>query len=458
MIVKGGTAVMENGEKRADIRVKDGVIVEIEENIIPEAGEESVDAWGCLVLPGGIDAHTHFDMPAAECRTSDDFFTGTRAAIMGGTTTIIDFAEFQKGERMQDGLDLWHEKADDRSYCDFGFHMTVPQWQEKTGEEIRSMIRQGITSFKAYTAYQDGIGVHDKELYPIMECIRETGALLCVHCENGQVLEYLQKEYIKKNPGDIRNHPLSRPDLVEKEAVSRVIDFAEMTGARVYIVHVSTREAEQVIRRAKERGVDIYGETCPQYLLLDESCYELPGFESAKYVLSPPLRKKDNQTALWQGLREGVLDTVSTDHCSFSYEEHKLLGKEDFTRIPNGIPGVEHRMELMLHYGEQQGMSPGMIVRVTAESPARIFGLYPRKGVIEVGSDGDLVVVEPDSPHVISARTQHQQVDYTPYEGFWVKKKIRHVLLRGQAAVKGGQLVQKVPGGRFLKREINRQK
>lgn len=458
MIVRGGTAVMETGEKRADIRVKDGVIVEIEENISPEPEEESVDASGCMVLPGGIDAHTHFDMPAAECKTSDDFFTGTRAAILGGTTTIIDFAEFQKGERMQDGLDLWHEKADGRSYCDFGFHMTVPQWKEETGEEIRSMIRQGITSFKAYTAYQDDIGVQDKELYPMMECIRETGALLCVHCENGQVLEYLQKKYIKENPGDIRNHPRSRPDLVEKEAVSRVIDFAEMTGARVYIVHVSTGEAEQVIRRAKKRGLSVYGETCPQYLLLDESCYELSGFESAKYVLSPPLRKKDNQPALWQGLKERVLDTVSTDHCSFFYKEQKLLGNGNFTRIPNGIPGVEHRMELMLHYGEEQGMSPGMIARVTAENPARIFGLYPRKGVIGVGSDGDLVVVEPDSPHVISAKTQRQQADYTPYEGFWVKKKIRHVLLRGQAVVRDGRLVQRVPDGRFLIREISRQK
>lgn len=456
MIVKGGTVVMEAREKRADIRVKDGVIVEIKENISLEEGEESVDASGCMVMPGGIDAHTHFDMPAAECKTSDDFFSGTRAAIMGGTTTILDFAEFQRGERMQDGLDLWHEKADGRSFCDFGFHMTVPEWKEGTGEQIRSMIRQGITSFKAYTAYQDSIGVRDKELYPMMECIKETGAILCVHCENGEVLEYLQKKYLKKNPDNIRSHPLSRPDLVEKEAVSRVIDFAEMTGARVYIVHVSTGEAKQAIGRAKERGVHIYGETCPQYLLLDESCYELPGFDSAKYVLSPPLRKKDNQPALWQGLREGVLDTVSTDHCSFFYKTHKHLGKGYFTRIPNGIPGVEHRMELMLHYGEQQGLSPWMIARATAENPARIFGLYPRKGVIGVGSDGDLMVVKTDFPHMISADTQNQQVDYTPYEGFWVKKKIRHVLLRGQIVVKEGKLVQEEPGGRFLKREISR--
>lgn len=456
MIIKGGTAVMEKEERRADIRIREGVIVEIGEDISPEEGEELIDARGCLVMPGGIDAHTHFDMPGPECRTSDDFFTGTRAAIMGGTTTILDFAEFQEREEMQDGLDLWHEKADGRSYCDFGFHMTVPEWKEGTEEQIHSMIRQGITSFKAYTAYQDSIGVSDKELYPLMECIRETGALLCVHCENGQVLEYLQKKYLKKNPYDIRNHSLSRPDLVEKEAVSRVIDFAAMTGARVYIVHVSTREAKQVIGRAKEQGLDIYGETCPQYLLLDESCYELPEFESAKYVLSPPLRKKDNQLPLWQGLREGVLDTVSTDHCSFFYKTHKFLGKEDFTRIPNGIPGVEHRMELMLHYGEQQEMSPGMIARVTAENPARIFGLYPRKGVIRVGSDGDIIIVKPDSPHMLSAGTQNQQVDYTPYEGFWVKKKIRTVVLRGQVVAEEGKLVQEKPGGRFLKREIIR--
>lgn len=450
MLIKNGIIIDGQGRKKRDIRLEEGRIAQIAGNIVAEAGEEVIDAEGAYVLPGGVDVHTHLDMPAGACMTSDNYLSGTKAAVMGGTTTVMDFAEYDEGESLKDGLEHWHDKAGDRAYCDYSFHMTVSGWDESMQEQVEYIKEQGITSFKAYTAYQDGIGVNDAELFRILQCMKQLGTLLCVHCENGPVLEALQADLRRQNPADIRNHPLSRPNLVEKEAVSRVIDMAAIVGVPVYIVHVSTKEAIEVIKQAKRRGQIVYAETCPQYLLLDESKYDLPGFESAKYVLSPPLRSGEDKEALWTALLEGSVDVVSTDHCSFRYVGQKDLGREDFTQIPNGMPGIENRMELMLTYGSRRGMSLEEIVEVTSAKPAKIFGLYPRKGVIREGADADILVVKSDCTHRISMDTQHQDVDYTPYEGMETDYQIQHVIAGGRHAVKDGVWNLKKPQGQFI--------
>lgn len=453
MLIKGGTVINENRKQKADIRIKGDRIERVAENLAALDGETVLKASSKYILPGGIDVHTHLDMPAAECSTCDDFYTGTRAAVCGGTTTVIDFAEYDQGKRMQDGLDAWHKKADHRAFCDYGFHMTVPEWKKDTRTQLASMKNQGITSFKAYTAYKDSMGVDDRQLFQIMEAVRDISGLLCVHCENGDIVEYMQEKLKAISPADIKNHPASRPNLVEKEAVSRVLDLAAMAEVPVYIVHVSTREALEVIKAAKKRGQKVYAETCPQYLLLDDSKYDLPGFEAAKYVISPPLRKKADQEALWEGLKDQTLDGISTDHCSFYFESQKTLGLLDFTRIPNGAPGVEHRLELMLHHGLNRGFSLEEMVRLLSAGPAKIFGLFPDKGVIEEGSHADIAIVESNFPHVISAGTSRQETDYTPYEGMETDWKVSDVLVKGEWIVRDGAFIGKEPKGNFLNRD-----
>lgn len=451
MLIKNGVVVLENSQEQMDIRIENGIIQQMAGQITPFPNEEVLDVTSCLVMPGGIDAHTHFDMPAGEdLKTSDDFYTGTLAAIVGGTTSIIDFSEPDINGPLSEGLKQWHDKADGKSFCDYGFHMTVPRFDENIPSQLSSMIENGITSFKSYTAYREELGVTDKELYRIMQCVKDIGGVLCVHCENGDILECRQ-EYLKKQDAkDLRNHPLSRPNIVEKEAVSRVVDMAELTGVEIYIVHVSTKEAMEVIEQAKKRGVHVYAETCPHYLFFNDSKYELPGFEAAKYMMSPPLRSEEDCCVLRGMLRNGIIDTVCTDHCSFNFVGQKDRGIEDFTKVPNGIPSVEHRMELMLELGEQEDIPLWHIAQLTATNPAKIFGLYPKKGVLQVGSDADIVIVKPEKSHIISKETQCQKVDYTPYEGITVRKKIQHVLLKGELIVHNEVLEKPHPKGEFL--------
>lgn len=452
MLIQGGTIVNYDGRFQGDIRVKDGIITELGERLDPETGEDIVHAEGCRVMPGGIDAHTHFDMPAAECMTSDDFNTGTAAAVAGGTTTIIDFAEPEAGAPLRQGLAGWHRKVDGKAWCDYSFHMTVSNWNDNTTAQIKEMIENGITSFKAYTAYKDSLGVEDFKLRKIMECCKRNGGILCVHCEDGDALEALQAELKDKNPTDIRNHPRSRPNKVEADAIYKVIKMAEETGTTVYIVHISTAQGLKQVSETKKRQVRVYGETCPHYLLLNEEKYALPGFESAKYVMSPPLRSRKDQEALWQGLAGGTVDVVSTDHCSFNYKGQKELGIEDFTKIPNGIPSTEHRLVLMHHYGMLKGIPAEQIVALTSYNPAQIFGLYPQKGKIRVGGDADIVMMKKVPPYQIQAVNQKQHVDYTPYEGVWVEQKVEAVYLRGQL-VYDGQYILGEPGGKFISRK-----
>lgn len=452
MLIKNGLVVNGTGMVQADIRICGEKIVEVKAQLIPEEGEEIADASGCLVVPGGIDAHTHFDMPCGDIKTSDDFAQGTRAAVAGGTTTVIDFSEPDHGASLQSGLDRWHEKADHNSYCDYSFHMTVARYDSSIEAEVKSMIEQGITSFKAYTAYKGDLGVDDRDLYRLLELMKKYRTLLLIHCENGDILEQRRCELGETAPGEVASHPLSRPNAVEHDAVSRVIDMARLIGVPAYIVHTSTQEALMEIVKAKEEGETILCETCPHYLLLTEEKYSQPGFEGAKYVCSPPLRKDKDREALWQGIRDKVVDTVSTDHCSFDYEGQKSLGREDFRLIPNGMPGVENRLELMYSQAKKQGLSYSDIARLTAENPAKIFGLYPRKGVIEEGSDADLVIMKEGSGTIISADTQYQHVDYNPYEGMAVSHKVQQVFLRGQQIVRNGTVTEEVPHGMYLLR------
>jgi len=454
MLIRNGTLVSGTEIFRADLLVQNGRIAGVGPGIAAGPGEEIVDAAGCLIMPGAIDAHTHFDMPAGDgMMTADDFYTGTRAAVAGGTTTILDFAEPQDGETLSDGLANWHRKADHRSFCDYGFHMTVSRWDEAMSKEFDKMIDQGVTSFKAYTAYKDSLGVQDSELYLLMKKAAARGALVLVHCENGDLIDCRVRELLETAPDCVMSHALSRPNLVEKEAVSRVVDFAALAEAPVYIVHVSAKESMEVIRQARHKGQRVFAETCPHYLLFNDAQYELSGLCGAKYVMSPPLRKLSDQRALWKCLKDGSIDTISTDHCAFNLQGQKDRGEHDFTKIPNGVPGVEHRVLLMLRFGQEQGLTLPELVRLLSENQARIFGLYPRKGSLSVGSDADIVILDPNVSSVISARKQVQHVDYTPYEGIRVNYGIKHVFLRGDWVVKNGKPVSEEPKGEFLARK-----
>ena len=452
MLLKNGTVVTGAGCLCQDIRIKGETIAQVGENLQPYEGEEVMDISGCLAVPGGIDGHTHFDMPCGEIKTSDDFYSGTKAAAAGGTTTVIDFSEPEHGASLQSGLDQWHEMADGKSFTDYSFHMTLARYDENIEKEICSMVEQGVTSFKAYTAYKGDLGVEDRDMYRLLSLTARHGGMLMVHCENGDILDVRREELGRERPEDISKHPLSRPNEVEHEAVSRMLDMARLLEAPVYIVHTSTRQALEEIRKAKGEGVKAFCETCPQYLFLTEEKYHLPGFESAKYVCSPPLRSREDGNALWEGIKDGMVDTLSTDHCSFFYEGQKDLGRKDFRKIPNGMPGVENRLELLYSSAEEKGLSYSDIARLTAEEPAKIFGLYPKKGVIQPGSDADLTVIWPDAPHTISAKTQVQKVDYSPYEGITVSHKIRHVFLRGHRIIEDGRFTDEDPAGRYVLR------
>lgn len=454
MLIQHARVVTPDGVQEADIRAEGETIVEIGAGLSPQEGEECIDAAGLLAVPGGIDAHTHFDMPCGDIKTSDDFFEGTRAAILGGTTSILDFAEPESGTDLYNGLSRWHEKADGKSFCDYGFHMTLSRYDAQIEAEIRDMISAGITSFKAYTAYRGDIGVDDRDLYRLMELMAKYKTLLMIHCENGDILDQRREELGARAPRDIYSHPLSRPNAVEHDAVSRVIDMGALTGAAVYVVHTSTAEGLAELKAAKARGQEVYCESCTQYLELTEEMYRLPGFEGAKYVCSPPLRKKEDQDALWQGLRDRVIDTISTDHCSFNFADQKSLGLEDFRRIPNGLPGVEQRLELLYSDAAKHGLSYADIARVTAENPARTMGLWPKKGALRCGSDADIVLIDPVCPHVISHETQHQHVDYTPYEGMCLSHRVRDVFLRGRCVVRGGVLLEEAPAGAYLRQNF----
>ncbi len=451
VLIQNGTLVCPEGPVKAGLRVEGEKIVEIGPDL-PAGDSRVLDAAGKLVFPGFIDTHTHFEMNKGTPReTADGWASGTLAALAGGTTTVLDFAEPERGASLASALDVWHSRADGIASCHYGFHMTIKDWNPAIQRELADMDRAGVTSYKVYFAY-DNLRVSDGTALEVVRAVGERGGIVGCHCENGDLVSAgIAAQKAAGNLGPAA-HPLSRPGLVEAEAVNRWLTIGELAGYPVNIVHLSTRRGLELVRMARERGQAAYVETCPQYLLLDDRKYQLPGFESAKFVLSPPLRGVEDQAALWAGLEAGEIDTIGTDHCSFHFHGVKELGREDFSQIPNGIPGVEHRPVLLYTAGVAAGrLTAHQMMKLLSEQPAKLFGMYPQKGALAVGSDADIVIFDPEYTGRITAAGQHQAVDYTPYEGFETRGRVEAVLLSGEIAVEAGQVI--APGrGRFVHR------
>lgn len=439
-IIKGGTVVSGQGKRQLDIRIEGEKITELGVHL-DTGGSKVIDAEGCYVFPGFIDAHTHLELNNGVTDTSDNFTTGSIAAAAKGTTTVIDMATPERGGTLADCLKTWHEMADGKSSCDYNFHMSLIEWNSALQQEIPQMIKAGVTSFKMYMAYAN-LRTSDAELYEAMKSIKQVNGMLGVHCENGDIADCLQRDFLKAGKTEPKYHPLSRPSEVEAEAVNRYLMIAKEVGLAVNIVHLSAQESLEVVRKARADGQKVYVETCPQYLLLTDERYDLPDFEGAKYVCAPPLRKAADKAALWEGLTDGSVNTISTDHCDFNFETQKILGKDDFTKIPGGLPGVENRPELVYTAGVAgERITVERFVQLLSEDIAKQFDLFPQKGVIQVGSDADIVIWNPDEKGVISAETQLQNVDYSAYEGFETVGKAKMVFLRGEKVAEDGQLI-----------------
>jgi dihydropyrimidinase len=413
--------------------------------------ERTIDATGRYVMPGGVDPHTHFDLPFGGSFCSDDFGTGTRAAAFGGTTTCIDFALQGTGEGLRQGLDLWHQKAQ-KATTDFGLHMIVKDVNDQVLREMDELVEEGVTSFKLFMAYPGVFMVDDASIFRAMQRAANSGALIMMHAENGGPIDVLVKEYLADGKTDPINHGLTRPAAMEGEAVHRVFALAALAGTPAYIVHLSSRDALNAVREARDRGLPAFAETCPQYLYLSEEDMGRPGFEGAKFVCSPPLRPRDHQEDLWSGLKQGDLQLVSTDHAPFNFHGQKDLGRDDFSKIPNGLPSVEDRYTLIFQGVHAGRISLNRFVDLVSTAPARMFGLYPRKGTIAPGSDADIVVFDPNHERTLSAKTHHMNVDYSCFEGMTVRGLPEVVMQRGAVLVEGGEFHGQEGQGRFLKR------
>ncbi len=453
ILIKNGTVVSADKTFAADVLIDSGTIKEVRPGIPVEAAHEVLDATGMLLLPGGIDAHTHLDMPFGGTTSSDDFETGTRAAAIGGTTTIVDFAIQARGTKMRDALDTWWKKAESKACIDYGLHMIVTDLPEAGLEDMDDMVREGVASFKLFMAYPNVLMVDDATIFRALQQTAKNGALICMHAENGSVIDVIVRQALAEGKTAPIHHALTRPTLAEAEAVHRAIALAEMAGVPIYIVHLSSEDALNQVREARDRGLPAFAETCPQYLLLSIDNMQVPGFEAAKYVFTPPLREKENLPKLWDGLKTDNLQVVSTDHCPFCFEDQKALGKDDFTKIPNGGPGIENRLQLLHHHGvNADKISLNRFVEIVSTAPARIFGMYPRKGAIAPGSDADIVVWDPKAEHLISAKTHHMRVDYSMFEGFKVQGNARQVFSRGELIVDKGQYIGRTGRGLYLRR------
>jgi dihydropyrimidinase len=452
IVFKGGSIVNSDSIEWQDLRVDGPVIDGIGVNLAL-AGDEIIDVTGCYLFPGGIDPHTHFDLDTGSTVTADDFASGSKAALAGGTTTVIDYATQVRGDSLAAALSIWHRKARGKSFTDYGFHMAMIDCRGSILRELAELpLRQGVSSVKLYMAYKDVLQVDDADLLKVMRICRKSGLRVCLHCENGDIIQELIDEAKEAGENSPRQHALTRPEAVEAEAVYRAICLAEVTGCSLYVVHVSSGRAKDIIKEAQRRGLPVTAETCPQYLLLDESCYEQADFTAAKYVMSPPLRSLNNQEMLWQGVKDGTIACIGSDHCSFNWAKQKTLGRHDFSLIPNGIPGAENRFGLLYTFGVASGrLSLQEFVSATSCNAAKLFGLYPRKGWLGRGSDADIVVWDPTRRSVVRAATQLQNVDYNPYEGFEQIGAARHVFLRGLHLVSNG-VVQKEPVGKYLPR------
>jgi dihydropyrimidinase len=452
-LIKNGSIVTAVDHYNGDILVEDETVVLIGQRLDMEV-DRVLDATGKLVIPGGVDPHTHMEFPFGGTSASDDFRSGTIAAAHGGTTTIIDFAVQYKGESLIQAVDQWHQKAAGKPAIDYSFHLIVTDLPDERVPELKRLIHhEGITSYKLFMAYPGALLVDDGTIFKAMMAAGEEGGLVCMHAENGIVIQELVKRALAEGKTAPKYHALTRPTRAEAEGTGRAIAIAEMAGAPVYIVHLSCQEALQKVQEARDMGLPAFAETCPQYLFLDYTRYEQEGFEGAKYVLTPPLRDKWHQDELWKGLRMNDLQVISTDHCPFCFKEQKELGKDDFSKIPNGGPGVENRLSLVYNGGVAAGrISLNRFVELVSTAPAKLFGLFPRKGTIAVGSDADIVIFDPQVEITISASTHHMNIDYNAYEGMQVKGVTETVLSRGKVIIDKGAY-RGTPGeGKFLKR------
>ena len=450
-LFRNACVVNADGARTCDVLVCGEKIKLIDEHIeSPDA--EVVDCGGLLMFPGAIDAHTHFDLDVAGTTTADDFASGSRAALRGGTTTVVDFACPNKGESLRHGLELWHEKADGRTACDYGFHMTIDDWNDSIRAELPEMIARGVTSFKMYLTYP-AMMIGDRAVFEALCELKRLGAVAGVHCENAGVIDALIAARKAAGALSPASHPLCRPDLTEAEAVGRLLKLAALADTPVVAVHTTCAAAMREVEAARARGQRVYVETCPQYLLLEDRYYGLPDFEGARYVCAPPLRKPKDQARLWRGLAAGEIQTVNTDHCSFTLAQ-KAMGREDFTKIPGGVPGVETRFELLYTYGVAAGrITKEKLAEVLSANNARLYGLWGRKGAIRGGFDADLVLYDPRGEHAIHAAELIANVDYNPYEGFPINGSIRQVWLRGRKTVENGKLLEE-NGGQYLPRAL----
>jgi dihydropyrimidinase len=458
ILIRNGTVITAEGSLAADVLVEGEKITALFARDSgmsgPPVADEVIDATDKYVIPGGIDAHTHMEMPFGGTFSVDTFETGTIAAAHGGTTTIIDFPVQAKGTSLLAALEAWHEKAGGHCAIDYGFHMIVSDVNDTTLKEMDTCIAGGVTSFKMFMAYPGVFYATDGEILLAMQQASKSGGLIMMHAENGIAIDQLVAQALAQGRTDPVHHGLTRPPELEGEATSRAIKLAKVAGCPLYIVHLSAAHALEAVAQARDDDQNVFAETCPQYLYLTLDYLAKPGFEGAKYVCSPPLRTPDHAAALWRGLRVNDLSVVSTDHCPFCFKEQKELGRGDFSKIPNGIPGVEHRIDL-LHQGVVAGeITPQRWVEICATTPARMFGLYPRKGTIAVGADADIVVYDPAATQVLSAATHHMNVDYSAYEGMEITGEVALTMSRGRVVAAGGEFTGAPGHGSFLRRDL----
>ena len=457
ILIKNGRVITAVDDYMGDVFIENETVSLIGKSLEMEA-DEVIDASGKYLFPGGLDPHTHLDMPFGGTVSADDFETGTLAAAHGGTTTLIDFAIQTKGHSTLEALDTWHAKAEGKTAIDYGFHMIVTDLDDKRLHEMKMLADDGVTSYKLFMAYPGVLYVDDGTIYRAMRAAGENGTVVCMHAENGIVIDEIVKIALAEGKTEPKYHALTRPTRMEAEGVHRAIAIAEVAHVPVYIVHLSSSDALEQVMLARNRGVHAFAETCPQYLFLDHSYYEQEGFEGAKYVMTPALREKWNQDELWKGIKFGNLQSISTDHCPFCFKDQKILGIDDFSKIPNGGPGVENRMSLVFNGGVNSGrISLNKFVELTSTAAAKTFGLFPRKGTIAVDSDADIVIFDPQRKETISvnnACTHHMNVDYNAYEGFEVTGFTETVLSRGKVIIKDCEYVGKKGDGQFLKRGL----
>jgi dihydropyrimidinase len=451
VLIKNGRIVTATDDYVADIFIEVEKIKAIGEDL-PIKADQEIDAAGKLVFPGGIDPHVHLDMPFMGTFSSDNYETGTRAALFGGTTMVIDFVLQKQGNSLQSALDEWNSRANGNCVGDYSFHMAVTDFNDDTRKEIKHMIQdEGITSFKTFMAYKGALMIDDRQMIGLMEEVKEHGGLINVHATNGDMIDYLVAKHKAEGKVSPLYHYLSQPEVTEAEASERFVDMINYTGCPGYIVHLTCEGALNAVRNATRRNQKVFVETCIQYLILDASLYE-KDFEGAKWVMSPPLREKKDQQTLWAGINQGLVNVVATDHCPFMWEQKKM-GEKDFSKIPNGHPAIENRMELLFSEGVAKGkISLNKYVEVACTNPAKIFGMFPRKGTIAIGSDADIVIFDPNETHTLSSKTHHMNVDYSGYEGWEVTGKVKTVLLRGQVAIDDNKCVIDKGFGQFIKR------